>query len=201
MEKLIQLSEKQRKSNHSWGAPESEKIYKKKLIFKNYLEKKVKHFKISKRRNDLKVHEVFFPFFEKISCKLYFQKAQYFAVRQSIKYYCNFKSPQNLNIAKAPKKVLAKYSLSSILLATVATTWPLYIILNQKSPWNIVRYFAIHSLERVPQWVEYSGIDSARQCLASNIVISPLSRLQPSSCSGHLQFQYSTSTPSMSRKF
>ena len=109
-----------------------------------------------KRRNDSKVfsrvHEVFSPFFQKIPCKLYFQES-----RSNITVISNFLKTEN--IAKASKKFWQN----------IAS----YIILNEKKAfWG---YFADHSLERVPQWVQYSGIGAARHCLASNIVISPLS--------------------------
>lgn len=135
-----------------------------------------------------RVHKVFFPFFNKISCKLYFQESltkgsDTFCL--AITCCCSILKI----LQKHPKKSLANYSFASISLATLATTW-LYLSSNMK---NIARYFANHSLERVAQWAQYSGILAALFGLKYCNIPSLPSSSQPSSCSGHLQFQYSTS--------
>lgn len=95
--------------------------------------------------------------FRKYLANYIFKKVEKSGNRSNITVISNFLKTKN--IAKASKKFWQN----------IAS----YIILNEKKAfWG---YFADHSLERVPQWVQYSGIDSARHCLASNIVISPLS--------------------------
>ena len=112
--------------------------------------------------------------FRKYLANYIFKKVEKSGNRSNITVISNFLKTKN--IVKASKKfwqILA-----------------LYIILNEKKHFEDILQTTV--------WREFHNgfniLGSTRHCLASNIVISPpLSSHQPSSCSGHLQFQYSTS--------
>ena len=81
--------------------------------------------------------------FRKYLANYIFKKVEKSGNRSNITVISNFLKTKN--IAKASNKFWQN----------IAS----YIILNEKKAfWG---YFADHSLERVPQWVQYSGIDSA----------------------------------------
>lgn len=121
--------------------------------------------------------------FRKYLANYIFKKVEKSGNRSNITVISNFLKTEN--IAKASKKFWQN----------IAS----YIILNEKS---ILRIFCR------PQFGESSTMGSifwdrlgAPLFGLKYCNIPPLSSHQPSSCSGHLQFQYSTSTPSLSRTF
>ena len=114
-----------------------------------------------------RVHKVFFPFFNKISCKLYFQESltkgsDTFCL--AITCCCSILKI----LQKHPKKSLANYSFASISLATLAH---IYHQIWKEIQQDILQTTVWRELHNGLNILGYS-----RHCLASNIAISPLSR-------------------------
>ena len=101
-----------------------------------------------------RANKVFFPFFNKISCKLSFQESvtkgsNMFCL--AIKCCC---SRAKILQEHSPKKFGKLYPFFNI----IGHSMPQFGHTYHQMKKNIARYFANHSFERVPQWGEYSAI-------------------------------------------